>query len=173
MPRNVRMEWRQGSTGLGSVYVFNPKPDITRADPALKQAEIDIPLADGVTIQDLGRGKRVIRLHGPLVAKSKLFEDLEDLRDALINGIGESVGQLHIISVTNTGNPKHIYYIGQIQPSGFQFEEQTNPIYLYYTIEITCADPTEYHADIAKTINSDADIKNTTIHTINSAAKVV
>jgi len=164
MAKNIRMEWRQGQYGLGSIYVFNPHPDITREDPALKQAEFDIPLADGVIIQDLGRSKRILKLHGPLVAKSKLFEDLEDLKNKLISGVGYNVGQLHLISVTNMSNPKHVYYIGQIQPGGFEFEEQKNPIYLYYTITMTCADPIEY--DVYHPIT-------TSTKTINSNCKVV
>lgn len=144
MTKNLKVEWRQGIDGLGSVYTFNPHPDITRVDPAFKQAEFDIPLADGVTIQDLGIAKRIVKLHGLLFAKSRLFEDLEDLKRGIKDTIGNDVGQLHLISQTNIINPKHIYYIGQIQPNGFEFEEQKNPIYLYYTITLTCADPTEY-----------------------------
>lgn len=144
MPKNVRVEWRQGATGLGSVYTFNPNPNITRVDPALKQAEFDIPLADGVEIQNLGRAKRILQLKGVLYAKSRLFEDLEDKRKDLIDGIGTTPGQLHIISITNLSNPKHLYYIGQITTDGIVFSQQDNSILLDYTITITCADPIEY-----------------------------
>lgn len=146
MARNVRLEWRQGSTGLGSVYVFSPKPAITREESALKQAEFNIPLGDGVQIQNLGREKRIINLSGTLIAKSGVFEDLEDLKDALVNGIGRTEGQLHFISL-NTGlvNARHLFYKGQISPEGVRFSEQTRPNIIDYSIQIICADPNAYN----------------------------
>lgn len=144
MPKNVKMEWRQGEDGSGSVYVFNPKPNITRPEQAFKQVEFNIPLADGIYIQDLGIEKRIINLRGTIVAKSKVFEDLEDLRKALINGIGKNPGQLHLYSLNALPNQKHIFYKGQVSPEGVVFDEQTNSNYLDYSIRIICALPYEY-----------------------------
>ena len=156
MAKNIRMEWRQGDTGLGNIYVFNPKPAITRSNPQQYQVEYFIPLADGVTIQNLGMNKRVITLKGILVAKNYLFENVEYLRDRLISGIGQTVGQLHIISITNNVQPRHIYYIGQLS-ADIAFEEQTNPAYQNYTLSIVCGDPSEYNVQ-PKTSTSDARI---------------
>jgi hypothetical protein len=156
MAKNIRMEWRQGSTGLGNVYVFNPKPSITRANPQQYQVEYFLPLSDGVTIQNLGMNKRVITLRGILVAKNYNIESVETLRDNLINGIGQTVGQLHIISITNTAHPIHKYYIGQLS-TDIAFEEQTNPAYQNYTLTIVCGDPYEYLVQ-PKTITSSARI---------------
>ncbi len=153
MPKNIRVEWRQGPTGLGNAYMFNPNPSPTRVDPALKQAEIDIPLGDGVEVQNLGRAKRLIQLRGVLYAKSKTTEELEDKRKALIDGIGRQVGQLHLISITNSSNPKHVYYTGQITPEGVVFDEQTNPILLDYTINILCADPVEHNISVPEILS--------------------
>lgn len=157
MPRNVRVEWRQGSTGLGAVYVFNPNPDLSRESPAKKQAEFDIPLRDGVEVQDLGMDKRIVTLKGVLYAKSEVFEDLEDLRIALIEGIGTDPGQLHIISRNSLSNSKHIIYSGQLSAQGIVFEPQINSIFLDYTISILCADSLETYQP-SKTISSDAKV---------------
>lgn len=157
MPKNVRVEWRQGFSGLGNVYRFPLNPSPTRVDPALKQAEFDIPLSDGVEIQNLGRNKRIIQLKGTLYSKSKTFEELEAQRDALISGIGYTVGQLHFISLTNLAFSRHIFYTAQVTTDGIVFEEQTNPIFLEYTITLTCADPVEYNI-ATKTITSDAKV---------------
>ena len=157
MARNIRVEWRQGSTGLGATYNFFPNPSITRTNPQQYQVEFEIPLSDGVTIQNLGKNKRVITLKGILVAKNYVFEDVETLRDNLINGIGQTVGQLHIYSLTNPNTSIHKYYIGQLQ-TDIAFEEQTNPAYQNYTLQIVCGDPSEY---------------NVRIQTITSSAKVV
>ena len=162
MPKNVKMEWRQGEDGSGSIYIFNPKPNITRPEQGFKQVEFNIPLADGVYIQDLGIEKRVINLRGTLVTKNKVFEDLEDLRKALINGIGNNPGQLHLISLNALSNAKHIFYKGQVSPEGIVFDEQTNPCYLDYSIRIICALPYEY--DYNTYLQS---------HTIASNAKVI
>ena len=142
MAKNIRMEWRQGETGLGSVYIFNPKPSMTRTNPQQYQVEYFLPLSDGVTIQNLGMNKRVIVLKGILLAKSYLFENVETLRENLINGIGQTVGQLHIYSLTNV--PFHKYYIGQLS-ADIAFEEQSNPAYQNYTLSIVCGDPYEYN----------------------------
>lgn len=156
MAKNIRMEWRQGSTGLGNVYVFNPKPAYARPNPQQYQVEYFLPLADGVTIQNLGRNKRMITLKGSLVAKTYKTENVEILRDALITGMGQTAGQLHIISITNTANPIHKYYIGQLQ-ADIDFTEQTNPAYQEYTMSIVCGDPYEYQVQ-TKTITSSARI---------------
>ena len=157
MPKNVRMEWRQGEDGLGSTYIFNPKPNITRPDQGFKQAEFNIPLADGIFIQDLGIEKRVINLRGTLVSKTNVFEDLEDLRKAIIDGIGKNPGQLHIISLNGLSNARHIFYKGQISPEGIVFDEQSNPYYLDYSIRIICALPYEYDYGL-KNITSNAKV---------------
>lgn len=157
MAKNIRMEWRQGSTGLGSAYVFNPKPNITRIDPASKQAELDIPLLDGVLVQDLGRNKRIISLSGILVVKSGLFEDLEDKRRALIDGIGRSEGQLHLISLNSHPNARHTFYVGQLSADGIRFSQQTSSVFLEYELDILCADPAEYLLTTT-TITSDAKV---------------
>ena len=145
MPKSIRMEWRQGEDGSGSVYIFNPKPSISRPEQGFKQVEFNIPLADGIYIQDLGIEKRTINLRGTIVAKSKVFEDLEDLRKNLVNGIGKNPGQLHIYSITGVPNSKHLFYKGQLAPEGIIFDEQTNSNYLDYTIRIICPLPYEYN----------------------------
>lgn len=157
MAKNVRVEWRQGETGLGSVYVFNPNPDPTREHPGYKQAEFDIPLRDGVDVQNLGVDKRIVVLRGVLYTKTRVFEDLEDLRKALIDGIGRGPGQLHFISLNNLLNARHIYYIGQVTPPGIVFESQTNPMFLDYTITLLCAEPAEF-ISYGRSISSDAEV---------------
>ena len=156
MAKNMRMEWRQGATGLGETYVFSPKPSIERTNPQQYQVEYFLPLSDGVTIQNLGMNKRTIVLKGILVAKKYLIENVETLRDNLIDGIGQTVGQLHIISITNTVKPIHKYYIGQLS-TDIAFEEQTNPAYQNYTLTVVCGDPYEYQVQ-TKTITSSARI---------------
>lgn len=157
MARNVRVEWRQGETGLGSVYIFNPNPNPSRPDQGFKQVEFDVPLRDGVEVQDLGVDKRIVTLRGVLYAKTRVFEDLEDQRRALIDGIGRGPGQLHLISLNSLSNSRHIYYIGQITAPGIVFDEQTNPMILDYTITLLCAEPGEFHVS-NKTITSNAEI---------------
>lgn len=157
MAKNVRVEWRKGETGLGAVYIFNPNPDLTRDDPGYKQAEFDIPLRDGVEVQDLGVDKRLIILRGVLYTKTRVFEDLEDLRRALIDGIGRGPGQLHLISLNSLSNSKHIYYKGQVTTPGIVIESQTNSMFLDYTITLLCADPAELYTP-TKTITSNAEI---------------
>ena len=162
MPKNVKVEWRQGEDGLGTVYKFNPTPSITRVQQGLKQAQFNIPLRDGSFIQNLGEETREIVLTGTIYAKTQIFEDLEDKRKALILGIGKTAGQLHIVSLTNMSNPKHIYYKGQISPQGIVFQDQTNPVFLDYTIRIICAEPYEIEAGttptVTQTITSNAEI---------------
>jgi len=160
MAKNVKMEWRQGATGDGAVYTFFPKPDMDRPESGLKQAEFDIPLSDGVLIQDLGHEKRIITLTGTLVSGTNVFEDLEDKRLALINGVGFTEGQLHLISVnTSLVNKKHIYYRGQISPEGVVFAKQTTPRTLEYEIRIICADPVAYSFfSQSQTITSNAKV---------------
>jgi hypothetical protein len=97
MAKNIRMEWRQGATGLGNVYVFNPKPSITRANPQQYQVEYFLPLADGVTVQNLGKNKRTILLKGILVAKQYNVESTFIL-------VGEKLNPKNIVgSLKNIG----------------------------------------------------------------------
>lgn len=162
MAKNVRVEWRQGEDGLGNVYIFNPNPSPTREEPAMKQAEFDIPLLDGIFIQSLGRAKRQIILTGLLIAKPRSFENLEDQRDALVNGLSTGVGQLHFISLNSLSNQRHIFYVGRLSPDGVVFSEQTNPLYLDYTLRVVCANPFDgvgsgnYFSRIDTTISSSA-----------------
>jgi len=151
MAGNVKLEWRQGANGDGAIYVFNPKPSLTREEPAQKQAEFDIPLADGVQVQDLGRAKRTITLSGWLYAKDSKFETLEDKRRNLVQGITRLPGQLHIISLTNMLNSQHIFYRAQISPEGVQFKTQENPTLLEYEIQLLCADPEESYSAVRVT----------------------
>ena len=92
-----------------------------------------------------------------MYAKTQVFEDLEDLRQAMITGIGTGPGQLHIISLNNYSNKKHIIYNGQISASGVVFEAQVNPIFLDYTILILCADSVELYQS-SKDISSNTKV---------------
>lgn len=156
---NVRMEWRKGANGDGDIYIFSPKPSMTREEPAQKQVEFDVPLADGVVIQDLGRAKRTIELSGTLVIKERTFEAMEDARRRLTDGIGRGPGQLHLISLTNATNSQHIFYRGQLAEDGLRFKEQQNPFYIDYELQLICADPADSYSSVKVVVmTSDAKV---------------
>lgn len=140
----VDVEWRKGDNGLGGTYTFSLRPSsIERAVPGQKLVEFKIPLMSGSITQQLGLDSRVIRLRGFLEAVDSNYDILDEKRRNLISGLDRTQpGQLHLIS--NLGNPesKHIYYKGIVRD--IQFEPQSSPKLIEYSIEILCSDPTEY-----------------------------
>lgn len=135
----VTMEWRRGVNGELGTYTFSPKPNMTRTTPGKRTATLVVPLANGVVVQDLGLDSRVIRLRGVLYTKTLNWNDIEILRNNLINGLSTGPGQLHIIS-----SSYHLYYNGQITTDGVQFDEQTRPNIQDYTITIIVPDGAEH-----------------------------
>ncbi len=137
----VDVEWRKESDGLGGTYVFSPRPRFTRPGVVQKIAEFDIPLKDGSTVQLLNNDSRVISIRGILVVKNSNFDDLDQLRQELLSGIGNGAGQFHIISNKGQANSKHIFYNGV--PTRIDINQQRNSHFLFYSLTILLADPTE------------------------------
>lgn len=142
MTLRVDVEWRKGSTGTGGTFVFDPRPNLTRPGITQKFVELAIPLLDGNIIQLLNNTSRIIRLRGVLVLKrDPNFDNLDQKRQEFLDGLGNDVGQLHIISNRGQANSKHIFYNGV--PTRITFDEQTNSKILVYSVEILLADPAE------------------------------
>ncbi len=142
MSQRVDVEWRKGTDGLGGTYTFFPRPSLTRPVTGQKKVEFKIPLLTGSVTQLLGKDSDTIILTGVLVqADASNFDALDTQRRNLVSGVGNGVGQLHIIS--NLGNPdsKHIFY--RAIPTKIDFKEQTNSQLLDYTIDLLLSDPTE------------------------------
>lgn len=137
----VDVEWRKGEDGLGGTYAFFPRPHITRPGTVQKFAEFKIPLKDGSLVQLLNNDSRQITLRGALVVKHANFDDLDALRIALIDGVGNGEGQLHLISNKGQANSQHIFYNGV--PIRIDFDVLEKSKFLPYTITILLADPTE------------------------------
>ena len=139
----VDVEWRKGDDGLGGTFAFNPRPNITRPGIVQKFVEFPIPLRDGNTVQLLNNDSRSILLRGVLIVGGRSnFDDLDQKRQELLNGIGNDVGQLHLVSNKGQANSKHIFYKGV--PIRIGISEQENSTILTYTVEILLADPTEF-----------------------------
>jgi hypothetical protein len=148
------MEWRRGINGDAGTYIFNPKPNVTRASPGKRVAEIVIPLRDGEVVQSLGHDKRTIQLTGILYNTSHSWDETETLRNNLRDGIGTGPGQLHIISPQ-----RHIRYDGQIDTAGISFAEQTRANLQDYAIAIIVPNSLEINVtETLRTINSDAKV---------------
>lgn len=127
----VTVEWRRGILGDQGTFTFSPNPSIRRQTPGKRTATLTIPLLDGVIIQQLGVNERTIDLVGVLFNKTNSWDDMETLRNNLINGIGNGPGQLHILSPS-----RHLRYDGQINTDGIQFEEQSRSNIQDYIITI-------------------------------------
>ena len=139
----AQLYWLKGEGGTGAQYTFYPKPSIQRNFPSQRIAQFEIPDLDGAMIQELGTSVRKIQLTGVIVVRPADYDDLIVAKQNLEQGIGNSVGQLHLRSVTNAGNAQHIYY-NCILDGDIQWGEQKNPVYLDYRINFLCADPIEY-----------------------------
>ncbi len=138
----VDVEWRKGDDGLGGTYVFSPRPNITRPGIVQKNVEFQIPLKDGSIVQQLNNDSRTITIRGVLVVRNSNFDDLDQLRQEFLAGIGNGPGQFHLISNKGQANSKHIFYKGV--PATIGFEPQRNSLILTYNLTILLADPTEF-----------------------------
>ncbi|TDI97020.1 MAG: hypothetical protein E2O29_01940 [Deltaproteobacteria bacterium] len=127
----VTVEWRRGVNGDQGTFTFFPNPFITRPTPGKRTARLIVPLLDGAIVQELGVNERTIELKGVLFNKTNSWDDMETLRNNLINGIQVGPGQLHILSPT-----RHLRYDGQIATDGIQFQEQTHGNIQDYNITI-------------------------------------
>ena len=141
MTLRVDVEWRKGDDGLGGTYFFDPRPNLLRPGTIQKFVEFKIPLRDGSLVQLLNNDSRTFALQGVLAQKNTNFDDLDEMRRDLVAGVGNDVGQLHIISNKGQANSKHFFYNGI--PIRVTFSQQTNSKILDYVIEILLADPTE------------------------------
>lgn len=151
---NVRIEWRRGTNGDQGTYIFSPKPTLRRPSAGKRSVVHVVPLLDGVIVQNLSKGERVIDLTGVLYNKTNSWDDMETLRNNLINGLGIGPGQLHVISPQ-----RHIRYDGQVFPDGIQFEEQERSNVQDYTVQILVPGVSEINVtEPIKTINSNAEI---------------
>ena len=138
----VDVEWRKGDDGLGGTYTFDPRPNLTRTGTVQKQAEFKIPLKAGSLVQLLNDDSRQFRIRGTLVVRDSNYDDLDQKRRELIDGIGNDPGQLHLISNKGQANSKHLFY--KAVPVDIEFNTQTNSLFLLYRITILLADPTEF-----------------------------
>jgi len=127
----VRVEWRRGVNGDQGTFIFDPKPSITRPVPGRRIAEHVIPLLDGEIVQNLGKNKRIIQLQGALFNKSNSWDDIEQQREELVDGLEVGPGQLHLISPD-----RHLRYDGQITVEGVQFDEQERSNLQDYSVTI-------------------------------------
>lgn len=127
----VTVEWRRGVSGNLGTFIFFPNPSIARPTPGKRTARLIVPLLDGAIVQELGVNERTIELVGVLFNKTNNWDDMETLRNNLINGIQTGPGQLHILSPA-----RHLRYDGQIATDGIQFAEQTHGNIQDYTITI-------------------------------------
>jgi len=140
---SVDVEWRQGADGLGPVYIFDPCPTtITRPSTGQKQVELKIPCGSGSVVQLLGNDSRSLVVEGSLFVNSSNYDDLDEKRRDLFTGIGNTEGQLHIISNNGQPNSKHLYYKGV--PGPITGVDQDNPNIFQYRFEVLLADPTEF-----------------------------
>jgi len=152
----VLVQWRKGEAGTGGTYTFYPKPTLTRVSPGQRTAIHVIPLLDGAIVQGLGLSAREIIIQGVLFSKTQNWDDMETLRNNLINGIGTGPGQLHIISPS-----RHLKYIGQVNPDGIAFESQVRSTLQDYTITVFIPSGEEVNeppTEFTETIISDAEI---------------
>lgn len=140
---STKVEWRQGETGSGSVYVFSPKPTLTRSMPAQRNVVLEVPKLDGAILQTLGITVRTIEVNGVIVVPVPNFDNLMEAKKSLETGIGSGIGQLHVISNFGQTNSKHYYYKG-IVDNVIRWDEQKNMSWLDYSFSIICPDPTEY-----------------------------
>lgn len=138
----VDVEWRKGDDGLGGTFAFSPRPRITRTGIVQKFAEFQVPLKAGSDVQLLNDKSRRFRIRGILVVRTSNFDDLDELRIDLLAGIGNGPGQLHFISNKGQANSKHLFY--KAFPVSIEFGTLRNPKFLFYTIDILLADPTEF-----------------------------
>lgn len=138
----VDVEWRRGDDGLGGTYVFSPRPRFTRPGVVQKQVEFKIPLKDGSLVQLLNNDSRTISIRGILVVRNSNFDDLDQLRQEFLSGIGNGPGQFHLISNKGQANSKHIFYKGV--PTRINIDRQRNSHFLFYSLDILLADPTEF-----------------------------
>lgn len=136
--KKVIVDWRKGVDGLGGTFVFSPNPFIQRPVPGKRTATLTVPLLDGVIIQELGLAERRIQLRGVLFNKTNVWDDMETQRNLLIAGLDPGPGQLHITSPS-----RHIFYKGQIDTNGIDFELQQFSNLQDYTISIRIPDATE------------------------------
>lgn len=153
--RPVRVEWRRGVNGDQGTYVFSPNPTLKRVSPGKRTAILTVPLLDGVIVQNLSVDQRNIELAGVLYIKNYNWDDMETLRNNLVNGLGTGPGQLHIIS-----EQRHIQYNGQVTTDGIDFDSQPRSNIQDYSIKIIVPSGKEYNV-------------TETTHTILSDAKVV
>lgn len=138
----VDVEWRRGNDGLAGTYTFSPRPRFTRPGTVQKNVEFKIPLKDGSLVQLLNNDSHVISIRGILVVRNSNFDDLDQLRQELLSGIGTGPGQFHLISNKGQPNSKHIFYKGV--PIRVDINRQRNSHFLFYTLQILLADPTEF-----------------------------
>ena len=139
----VTVQWRKGETGSGGTYVFSPKPNIQRVLPTQRLVEFIIPDVAGTVVQTLGKESRKIRVSGVIAVRNPNFDDLDELKSGLENGVSDGIGQLHLISTSGATNARHVYYKGIVQ-GGITWDDQKNMVILNYTFDILCPDPVEY-----------------------------
>ena len=139
----VDVEWRKGDDGLGGTFTFSPRPRISRDGTVQKFAEFQVPLKSGSDVQLLNDKSRRFRIRGILVLRGDPnYDDLDELRRDLLSGIGTGAGQLHFISNKGQANSKHLFY--KAFPTSIEFSVLRNSKFLFYTINILLADPTEF-----------------------------
>lgn len=150
--KKVTIEWRRGVLGDGGTFTFSPNPFLQRSTPGKRTATLTVPLLDGVVIQNLGVNERTIELRGVLFNKTNTWDDMENQRNALVEGLETGPGQLHIISPS-----KNIFYNAQIDTAGIQFDEQQFSNIQDYTIVLRIPDSDKI-TRTTQTIISDARI---------------
>lgn len=139
--QHVDVEWWRGGDSM-EVYSFDPRPTIQRPVTGQKIAEFKIPLLFGSVTQQLGKDSQTITLRGLLVSKYNNFDDLDEKRIALREGLDVTQdGELHIISNKGQGNSQHIFYNGLV--TSINFEAPIQSQILDYTVTILLSDPTE------------------------------
>jgi len=150
----VRIEWRRGINGTDGTYVFHPNPSMKRVSPGKRTAILTVPLLDGVIVQNLSVDQRTIELVGVLYIKTYTWDDMETLRNNLINGLGTGPGQLHLIS-----EQRHIQYNGQVTTEGINFDTQSRSNIQDYNIKIIVPSGREYNVtETTQTILSNAEV---------------
>jgi hypothetical protein len=137
----VDLEWWRGGDSM-QVYSFNPRPTIQRPVTGQKLAEFKIPLLFGSVTQQLGKDSQTITLRGALVSPYNNFDDLDEKRIDLVDGLDVTQdGELHIISNKGQANSQHIFYNGIV--TAINFDEPIRSQLQDYTITILLSNPEE------------------------------